>query len=139
MIATELRENGFCRTFETRPAADSREARIGRILGSARPGYLPQVTLQSLCRYHDYLQRHLRFPFRAEFHDETQRGALRRVTVHGLVDPLLAPGDVSAGVLCRASLGGRETIVPLAELELSEDDPNARLIDDYWYWAWNWR
>jgi hypothetical protein len=139
MIATELRENDFRRTIQARPAADSRETRIGRILGSTRPGCLPQVTRQSLGRYHDYLQRHLRFPFRAEFHDESQRGALRRVTVHGLVDPRLAPGDVSAGVLCRTSLGGRETTVPLAELELPEDDPNARLIDDYWYWAWNWR
>jgi hypothetical protein len=140
MIATCCKPFPTATGLEPRPSADSRERRIRAIVGSPSRGALPRVNPQSLARYYDYLRRHLSFPFAAHFHEESgpERGAVRHVTVTGLMDPVFTPSAVLTGILCRARLPQREITVPLAELELDEEDPNARLIDDYWYWVWNW-
>jgi hypothetical protein len=121
-------------------ASDNRERRIGAILGQNPRGTLPKVTPQSLDRYGRYLTRHLSFPFPARYHEEAgpHRGALRNVSVVALLDPAFTPTLGSVGILCRAVLADGEIVVPLADLEPDEDDRNARLIDDYWYWVWNW-
>ncbi len=43
------------------------------------------------------------------------------------------------GLLCRARRGAKEIELPLADVELKEDAPNYRLVEDYWHWFWNWR
>jgi len=121
-------------------STENREQRIGAIVGQDRRGLLPKVTHQSLDRYYRYLARQLSFPFRARYHEEAgpQQGALRHVSVTGLIDPTFTPSLGSMALLCHAVFADREIVVPLADLELDADDSNARLIDDYWYWVWNW-
>lgn len=141
MIATQCRDVDSSAGLQQRQPAESREARIRAIVGAGSRGSLPRVNGQSVRRYYEHLLRHLSFPFLAQYHEEAgpHRGTLRRVTVTGLIDPLVPPTAASTGVLCRVSLPGTETTVPLTELELDDNSVNARLIDDYWYWVWNWR
>lgn len=141
MIASYCKELQAAAGVAQRPSADSRERRIRTIIGNPQRGALPRVTPQALARYYDYLRHHLSFPFEAHFHEESgpERGAVRRVTVTGLIDPTLTASDATAGIFCSALLRHHEIAVPLAEIELDAEDLNARLIDDYWYWAWNWR
>jgi hypothetical protein len=60
------------------------------------------------------------------------------VAVIGLVDPVNGSTDTLSGLLCTARLGDQEIELPLAELKL-EEGGNHRLIEDYWYWLWNWQ
>jgi len=141
MIATQCTDIDRGAGLQQRHVAPSREARIRAIVGAGGQGSLPRVNGQSLRRYCGHLLRHLSFPFQAEYHEDAgpHRGSVHRVIVTGLIDPLSSQAASSTGVLCRASLAGTEIIVPLAELELADESVNARLIDDYWYWVWNWR
>ena len=42
-------------------------------------------------------------------------------------------------VLCKTRKGKYEINLPLIELDVPDDSPNFRFIEDYWYWFWNWR
>lgn len=127
------------RPAEERPSpVQEREDRIRRIVGGKR-GRLPRVSAETLRRYYEFLHDNLRFPFTARYHAEA--GAARGVhpvRVTGLIDPDRTDADASLGLLCQTRAANRAT-VPLADLEVDEGGLNALLVEDYWYWLWNWQ
>ena len=96
---------------------------------------------QWLKRYYDYLTAKLSFPFEATYPGDpsSYRHLTSQVTVTGLVDPEGVSASEDFGLLGTVRHGGGTAQLPLADLELHDDDPNAELIEDYWYWFWNWR
>ena len=119
-----------------------RERRIGAVLGSGLRERLPRVCPENLRRYRAFLARELAFPFFAYYREDSGdlRGAVRWVCVTGLLDPELGgPAFDAQGLLCVGWLRQDEVVLPLAELAVDESKPNGRLIEDYWYWVWNYR
>ena len=121
----------------------SRDGQIGRItaaLGLAS-GPLPNVDDETFLRYYEYLSANLTFPFTAHYpepansREETQF----RCTVLELLDPSEYCGDMFDGIFSKTRKGKYEINLPLIELEVAPDSPNFQLIDDFWYWLWNWR
>lgn len=128
------------RLYVAPPDTESPEDRIRAALGLPG-GRLPDVGLEGLRRYRDYLVSRLALPFQARYpeaiglHEEI----LRTVTVVELIDPARNLDCQSLGLVCRARKGRHEVELSLADLEVEQDDPNHQLIEDYWYWFWNWR
>ncbi len=78
----------------------SQEDRIREVFGLPAGLSLPRVTVQTLGRYHGYLDAHLRLPFRA-LYAETRppiTRLIRHITVLALQPPR---GPVSRGIVCR--------------------------------------
>ena len=46
--------------------------------------------------------------------------------------------DVPTGISAE-SKGGCEVNLPLIELRVAHDSPDFDLIEEFWYWFWNWR
>ena len=117
----------------------TQEGRILAALGLAR-GPLPHAVTQWLLRYYAYLAAHLCLPFEARCPEDS--GVIRPWTSSVMVVELMAPADQSAqggaGLKCKALRGAEATEVPLIDLEVERNHPNAQLIEDYWYWFWKW-
>jgi hypothetical protein len=114
--------------------------RIRAILG-ATDGGVPRVSEETLARYHKYLVANLAMPFVAYYPQPTnskETSEFRRVVVE-LLDPAGSLCDEIDGIFCKTCQGDFEVNLPLIELHLPENSPNSQLIDDYWYWMWNWR
>ena len=114
--------------------------RIAAALGLSS-GPLPEVDDKTLFRYYEYLSVNLTFPFTAHYpepansREETQF----RCTVVELLDPSKHIGDTFDGIFCKTQKGKYEVNLPLIELEVAHDSPNFHLIEDFWYWFWNYR
>jgi hypothetical protein len=106
-----------------------------------RDDRLPPVSEELLARYHKYLSENLSFPFRARYPEPTTAAeeAEFECTVLELLDPSKHIGDDFDGIFCKTRKGKYEVNLPLVELEVSQDDPNFQMIEDYWYWFWNSR
>lgn len=117
-------------------ASDTQDDRVRAILGVRR---IPPVELKWLRRYHRYLASTLSFPFAASFHEVVSplEEITHTVAVLSLVDPV--ENATADGLLCRALQDGKLVELPLVELEVEPQSRNFRLIEDYWYWAWNER
>ena len=63
----------------------------------------------------------------------------QHISVVALVNPRLHPVDDSQGLLCKARMGQQDLVVALGDVERDEGSRNSQLIDDYWFWLWNWR
>jgi hypothetical protein len=120
------------------PYAVGREDRIRAVFRFGRSGQLPRVSPGTLLTYHDYLAPRLTFPFRAEYTADGEELG-RQVVVLALVDPRKNRPDPNAGLLCIARIGERNYLVPLMDLRVLEGHANFELIEDYWYWLWNWQ
>jgi hypothetical protein len=48
-------------------------------------------------------------------------------------------GDEIDGLFCKTRKAEYELDLPLIELEIPPNSRNFQLIEDYWYWLWNWR
>ena len=123
---------------------DGPEARICSALSLPRHLPLPRVEEETLFDYFRYLEEALSFPFVAQIcqddgHPRKTMLASRHhtITVLSLLNPAKRRTEATAGLLCVARKGGIILEVPLAEVEVEDDAPNHRLIDDYWYWFWN--
>jgi hypothetical protein len=124
-----------------RKQADDQEQRVRAALGLEK-GPLPKVAIQWLRKYHAHLAGKLSLPFRAQHNEETGlfgQAAYSEVEVVALVDPDKSATDEYHGLVCKVRKADREMEVPLVDLEVDEENPNFRLIEDYWYWIWNWR
>jgi hypothetical protein len=120
-----------------------RDGQIGRItaaLGLAR-GPLPNVDDETLSWYYEYLSANLTFPFTAHYPEPTNDREETQFccTVLELLSPSEHLGNMFEGVFCKATKGKYEVNLPLIELEVAHDSPNFQLIEDFWYWFWNWR
>ena len=119
---------------------DNRLARIATALG-LDGGPLPNVDEETLCRYYDYLCEHLTLPFTAHSPAPTNREEETefRCTVVELLPPSEYLDELIDGILCKTRKGAYEINLPLIELEIADGGPNFELIDDFWYWLWNWQ
>jgi hypothetical protein len=99
------------------------------------------VNDDTLSRYYEYLKTELSFPFSAYYpepakpHDATHFSCL----VLELLDPKEFFADEFDGIYCKTRKGKYEINLPLIELHVPQNSPNYQLIDDFWYWFWNWR
>jgi hypothetical protein len=131
---------------ELNPAAQSlspsqcQRRRIMTALGLTH-GRLPKVDDETLSRYYRYLAAKLPLPFVAYYpkpKDARQERDFRCVVLE-LLDPAVYLGDGFDGIFCKTRKGKYEINLPLIELEVPQDSPAFELIDDFWYWFWNWR
>jgi hypothetical protein len=125
---------------ESPTPSERRRRRIMAALGLTG-GPLLKVDEETLSRYYRYLSARLPLPFTAHYPAPTsaQEAAAFRCTVLELLDPAMHLGDGLDGIFCKTRKGEYEINLPLIELELPEDSPAFQLIDDFWYWFWNWR
>jgi hypothetical protein len=114
------------------------EDRIRAILGPRGCSSLPGVSAAALLKFYRYLTPRLTLPFEARYCAQTEP-VVYPVTVTGLVDPTSRPADPSAGLSCLTHLRNRSAVLPLIDVEVADDSPNFRLLEDYWYWLWNAR
>lgn len=131
---------GLRAVFEP-PSPSSRSTRrIAAALGLAG-GPLPNVDDETLLRYYRYLSANLTLPFTAHYPEPANpREEIEfRCTVLELLDPSEYLGDMFDGIFCRIRKGGCEVNLPLIELRVAHDSPNFDLIEEFWYWFWNWR
>jgi hypothetical protein len=121
-----------------RVTGQRREDRIRTVLGLGGGSSLPPVDPATLRKYHHYLAWRLTFPFEAQYSAEAEP-LVYPVTVVGLVDPADAIPDPMVGLCCVSHVKNKLATLPLVDMEVAEDSPNFRILDDYWYWLWNWR
>ena len=120
----------------TRPLSmDDHDDRIRMVFGLTSDDALPKADEQTQRQYLDYLKAHLTFPFKAEYWPSTAIGPNQGgvVTVVGFADPPLTQKE---GIVCKARKGHHGVQVPLAGLQVDEDDPNFQYVEDYTYWLW---
>ncbi|MGA2059374.1 MAG: calcium-binding protein [Thermoguttaceae bacterium] len=123
------------------PEEQAQELRIRTALGLNK-GPLPNVEVEWLRKYYEYLAANLSLPFDARYAEEGdyyRKPAYHQVKVLALLDPDKNPGREYNGLICRTHATDREIEVPLVDLEIEADNPNFQIIEDYWYWIWNWR
>lgn len=121
-------------------SGNNRSARIATALG-LDGGPLPNVDEDTLTRYYDYLSANLKLPFTAHSPApaDLQEEAEFRCTVLELLPPSEYLDEMLDGILCKTRKGKYEINLPLIELQVAHDSPNFQLIDDFWYWLWNWQ
>jgi len=111
------------------------EERIRGVFHLRATDPLPLVRRNTLRDYHAYLAACLSFPFRASYWGEAEPLVLDPVIATGLCNPAQTPLDSAAGTLCEVVFR-RVARLPLALLKVDPQDPNCRMIDDYWHWFW---
>ena len=101
---------------------------------------VPKVNRQMLSRYYEYLSANLRFPFIAHYPEPSNAPEERefRCVVSGLLPPETL-GDEFDGLFCKVRKEKCKLNLPLIELVVPQKSSNFQLIEDYWYWLWNWR
>lgn len=117
-----------------RLSANDQGDRVRMVFGLTADDFLPGVDEELLETYCDHLAKRLTLPMEARCWREGDRfqSSLRTVKVVAL-DPETGL-DEDDGILCRISIGGREEVVPLADLQIRRSNPNYQLIDDYTEW-----
>jgi hypothetical protein len=125
------------KNFQSLGSGESQDDRVRSVFGVRDGGSLPRVSRATLLAYYKYLRARLSMPFRAE-HCSVHSRIAEQVTVIDLVSPAGVGVDIRRGLMCVAR--GRDGVrrLPLVELEVREDEPSFHLLEDYWYWAWNW-
>ncbi len=95
----------------------------------------------TLARYYAYLATHLPLPFTAYYPrpvSEEEKSEFCCSVVE-LLDPDECLGDEFDGIFCRIRKGRFETNLPLIELHVPPGSLQFQMIEDHWYWFWNWR
>jgi len=121
------------------PTKLNQRNRIIKALGSV--SHIPKVHADPLFRYYKYLVEHLCLPFIAHFPKpmNSEEEVEFCCTVLELLDPAKYLGDGCDGIFCKTRKEQYEINLPLIDLYLPEDSFAFQLIDDYWFWLWNWR
>lgn len=115
-----------------------RERRVRAVFGLNPYQDLPKVSHAALLAYYRHLLPRLPLPFLAEYFEEGNAGA-SQVVVTGLADPHRAAADPFAGLLATVQVGSRAIEAPLVDLKVPLDSPCFEMLEDYWYWLWNWQ
>ena len=113
--------------------------RILAAIGNER-GSLPLVDDETLARYFVYLSENLYLPFNAHYTEPTSLfSSWWECEISAVLDPSKYLSDPFDGILCKVRKAGFEINLPLLELDVSPDNPNFQILQDYGYWFWNWR
>jgi hypothetical protein len=118
----------------TRPLSESEfDDRIRMVFGLTSDDPLPKADEPRQRQFLDYLKARLSFPFEADYWPTSALGPHESgiVTVLGFSDP---PLDPTAGIVCEAHKKKKHVQVPLAGLQVKEDDPNSQHVHDYTDW-----
>jgi hypothetical protein len=113
------------------------EDRIRAILGLQNWTSLPTVNAATMLNYYRYLSSRLTLPCEAQYSSDD--GMVYPVTVMGLVDPQMMPSDNQAGLCCMVYHRNKTDILPLVDIEVGHESSNFQILEDYWFWLWNWR
>ena len=114
---------------------DREEKRVAEIFGVKEGKALPNVSRQTLRKYHAYLEANLEFPFKAMVEDLDGEA-----TIQSLFALRECPDLTFYGLFCRGTHGGIIIEIPLAEIKEVEDrGANKHLVEDYCMWFWNYR
>ena len=127
--------------FTTPVVSDScQENRIKVALGLPNNSVVPRVDRRMLSRYYEYLLANMSFPFIAHYPEPTNAVEERefRCVVSGILSPDTLCDEFD-GLFCKVRKENCKLNVPLIELVLPQKSSNFQLIEDYWYWLWNWR
>lgn len=113
------------------------EDRLRAALGVTTDDAVPFVEKPTLLKYFEYLKANLTFPFPASYshHDGKQR-IFHNVSVIGLSDEF--PIEDEYGLVSKVKDDKEEWEVPLLLLEVSKDDRNNQLFEDYRWWFTEW-
>jgi len=124
--------------IQTKPLdPNNQEDRIRTALGVTTDDAVPPVGKATLLKYCEYLTSRLTFPFPATFSDHVgQRRIARTIPVVGMSDK--SPVEHEYGLVCKVKGDQEEWDVPLMLLEVSKDDPNHQLFEDYRRWFMEW-
>ncbi|GGN57393.1 DUF6398 domain-containing protein [Oceanobacillus indicireducens] len=99
---------------------------------------LLQVTDERLLRYHAFLQKEMKFPFRI-----TTKQQIGLFLIEEHIDFIRLEQDIKVhhlyGILVECIQKEEKKYIPLAELELDESHENYNLVNDYQGWFWNYR
>jgi len=135
----DLHWKGLNIVAESCPQLNQRD-RIIEALGPLGE-HFPGVDEETLSRYYKYLSARLSFPFTAHYPEprSSLEEVQQRCTVVELLDPAHDICDEFDGIFCKTRKGKYEVNLPLTELDVPDDTPNFRFIEDYWYWFWNWQ
>jgi len=120
----------------TRPLSmDDPDDRIRMVFGLTSDDALSAANEGTQRHFFDYLEAHLSFPFKADYWPASVLGPSKsgKVAVLGFADP---PLDRKEGIVCEARQVKHEFQVPLAGLQVGEDDVNFQYVEDYTYWLW---
>ncbi len=132
---TDMDDEEFYDDFDDDDIAAAEE-RIRKILGRPMEAELPAVSSATLKAYHTFLKKNLSFPFKALYYDENEDKE-RKISVTELLDFAKSP-DETTGLLCGCAKGREKVVIPLAEIEPEESDPNFQMVDDYCFWYWEY-
>jgi len=125
----------------TKPLSpNEQDDRLRMIFSLTSNDPVPDVSEETLLKYHEHLANSLSVPFDAEYSEESAplRDTTHAITVVGLLDPNEYPLDEDYGLFCTARQGRRMVQLPLSEVEVAEGQPNHQPLDDYSYWFRNW-
>ena len=123
-----------------RPVRDDREGRIRAILGVAGDEPMPRVRLEALRKCHDHLAANLSFPFEGRLADPVgpHRDTRSPLSVLRLLDVDSYEPEETYGLICKAEQNGERIELPLDRIDVPDDGPNRRLLEDYRYWMGSW-
>jgi hypothetical protein len=111
--------------------------RIRAALGLTTDDAVPVVEQATLHTYGEYLQAHFAFPFPATFAGNADHlRAGRTISAIGLANPTYVEPEY--GLICKVSDDQQVWEMPLGLLEISTNDPNLQLLEDYRHWFRLW-
>ena len=113
------------------------EDRLRAALGVTTDNAVPLVTKATLLKYFEYLKAGLTFPFPATYsHHDGKRRIFHEISVVGMSDEF--PIEDEYGLVCKVKGDQEEWEVPLVLLEVSKDDHNHQVLEDYRWWFAEW-
>jgi hypothetical protein len=108
--------------------------RVRAVFGLTSDDPLPPADAPHLRAYHEHLRKNLALPFAAKAADPTNpfQKPRDRLRVTALLD--YEECDADEGLLCEATRGAEQVVVPLADVRVSAFGLQRQLVEDYAYW-----
>ena len=100
---------------------------------------LLEVTEESLLLFYQYLNQHMTFSFSASFEEEVGPLEIAEFEVNCIRLDQETKVDGFYGILVECRLGRKKVILPLADIDVDEDNMNFKWIELYHSWFWTYR
>ena len=125
-------------TMEKDESFEAEEQRLKTLFGIHEDGTLPAVSDDTLLIYLDFLKKHLVFPMKGSFTEET--GPLQSKMHDVVIISLFSDVEEFYGVIICGVSRGINVEIPLLEFDLdNEGNSNYQFLEDYKIWFWNYR